>query len=161
MGRTPTFKYGPVRPWSGDINSNQNSQQIADPYTFTHVTHGVGFYALLRLIAGSLPVGSRFILAMLIESAWEVFENTDFVINRYREATISLDYYGDSVINSIFDIFAAALGFWLAWRFRVPVSIIVIILLEVMLAFWIRDSLFLNILMLIYPLDVVRRWQMG
>lgn len=162
MGRTPIFKYGPVRFWSGDINSNQNSQQLADPYSFTHITHGVLFYALLSVgPAGRLPLGFRAVIATALESAWEVFENTDFVINRYRAATISLDYYGDSVINSIFDIMAALFGFWLASRLSWPATIAVVILLEVILALWIRDSLLLNIIMLIYPLEAIKKWQMG
>lgn len=94
MGRTPTYKYGPVRFWSGDIHSNQNSQQVADPYTFTHFIHGAAFYGLTRVAPGALPLALRAIAAITAESAWEVFENTDMVITRYRAPTISLGYYG-------------------------------------------------------------------
>ena len=161
MGRLAFCKCGVVSLWSGDINSNQNSQQFADPYTFTHITHGVLLYGFTRLAAGALPLAARGVLALAIESGWEGFENTDFVINRYRASTISLDYYGDSVLNSIGQLRAALIGFWFAARFRVRASVIGIVLLEILLAFWIRDSLLLNIIMLIYPISVVRNWQMG
>src|SRR5262245_26006909 len=95
MGRTPTYKDGPVRLWSGDISSDQNSQQIADPYSFTHIIHGAAFYGLTRLVAPSLSFGPTAVIVTAIEAAWEVYENTDQVINRYRTETISLGYYGD------------------------------------------------------------------
>lgn len=161
MGRTLTYKYGPIRLWSGDIKSDQNSQQIADPYTFTHVIHGVGFYALLRLVPAPLTLGTRVIAALSAESAWEVFENSDLVINRYRTATLSLDYYGDSVINSVFDIFVAMLGFFFAARFPVRTSILLVVVIEVSLALLIRDNLFLNIFLLLFPVPAIQNWQLG
>ena len=161
MGRTPSYKYGPIRLWSGDIKSDQNSQQIADPYTFTHVIHGIGFYALLRLVPAPLTLGTRVIAALSAESAWEVFENSDLVINRYRTATLSLDYYGDSVINSIFDIIVSMLGFFFAARFPARASIILVIFIEVALAFLIRDNLFLNIFLLLFPVTAIKNWQLG
>ncbi len=161
MDRTLIYKYGPVRLWSGDINSNQNSQQIADPYTFTHIIHGFGFYALASLIPTPLSLGTRAIIAIAGESLWEVIENTDMVINRYRAATISLDYYGDSVINSVFDILAALLGFWIASRARIIWTIVLMIVIEVILLLWIRDSLVVNIIMLLYPISAIKIWQAG
>lgn len=161
MGRTPTYKYGPVRFWSGDIHSNQNSQQVADPYTFTHFTHGAVFYGLTRAALRSLPLGLRAIVTLTAESAWEVFENTDMVIARYRATTISLGYYGDSVVNSVADILACVVGFVLAWRLPAPVTVLWIILVEVILALWIRDNLTLNIIMLLYPVGAVQTWQLG
>ena len=104
MGRALACRCGKIALWSGNIWSDHNSQELADPYSFTHITHGVLFFWGLRMVAGRLSVGTRLILATVIEAAWEITENTDFVINRYREATISLDYYGDSVINSMSDI---------------------------------------------------------
>lgn len=160
MGRTPSYKYGPIRLWSGDIKSDQNSQQIADPYTFTHVIHGVGFYALLRLVPAPLSLGTRAIIALSAESTWEVFENTDAVINRYRTATLSLDYYGDSVINSVLDIIVSMLGFFFAARFPARTSILLVIFIEVTLALIIRDNLFLNIFLLIYPVPAIQNWQL-
>lgn len=161
MGRTPTYKYGAVRLWSGDIHSNQNSQQIADPYTLTHCIHGVAFYGFTQAAFGSWAVGLRAIVAVTMEAAWEVLENTDMVINRYRATTISLDYYGDSVINSVGDMLASALGFVLAWRFPRRVTIIGIVLVEVFLVLWIRDNLTLNIIMLLYPMPAIATWQRG
>jgi hypothetical protein len=106
LGRPLTYRHGPLRLWSGDVASDQNSQQIADPYTLTHVTHGIGLYAALALTARRWSRADRFVAAVALECAWEVIENTDFVIRRYRERTIALGYYGDSVVNSIADISA-------------------------------------------------------
>jgi hypothetical protein len=161
MGRTPTYRNGPVRLWVADIQSDQNSQQIADPYTFTHVMHGAVFYGLTRAALGPSQLAARAIAAIAIESAWEALENTDMVIERYRAATVSLGYYGDSVLNSVADILACALGFLLAWRMPARATVAWVVVVEVILAFWIRDNLTLNVLMLIHPVQAIRAWQMG
>ena len=108
-----------------------------------------------------MPLEVRFVLAVLLEAAWEVFENTPFVINRYRAATISLDYYGDSIINSMSDIVSMMFGFWIARRAPLWLSVGLVIVLEVMVALIIRDNLTLNILMLIHPFEAIKRWQQG
>jgi Protein of unknown function (DUF2585) len=161
MGRPLTYRHGPVRLWSSDVQSDQNSQQLADPYTFTHVTHGVVLFWLVGLVGRSLPAGTRAVLALALECAWEVLENTDLVIQRYRAATVSLGYYGDSVLNSIGDVSAAAIGCALAAWLPVWPLVAGIVILEATLALWIRDNLTLNILMLLRPIDAIRRWQMG
>ena len=161
MGRPLTYRHGPVRLWSGDVQSDQNSQQIADPYTFTHFEHGALFYGLTWVVMRGASLGTRAVTAVAIEAAWEAYENTDGVIERYRTETISLGYYGDSVVNSLADIAACLIGFFLAWRLPTRMTVAWIIAVEVILAFWIRDNLFLNVLMLVRPVDAVRRWQMG
>jgi hypothetical protein len=161
MGRTPFYKHGPVRLWSGDITSDQNSQQISDPYTFTHLVHGAAFYGLTRLIPATRPLGPALIATVTLETAWEVYENTDQVINRYRAETVSLGYYGDSMLNSFADIVACLVGFAIAWRKRPWITLSWVVVVEVILALWIRDNLTLNILMLIYPIQAIKTWQMG
>ena len=161
MGRPIKYRNGPMRVWSGNINSDQNSQQLADPYTFTHIIHGAAFYGLTRLALGPGSVGLRAIIAIAVEGAWEVYENTDTVVERYRSRTISLGYYGDSLVNSLADIVACALGFFLTWRLPRAATFSWVIAVEVILLFWIRDNLTLNILMLIHPFEAIRQWQMG
>jgi Protein of unknown function (DUF2585) len=161
MGRPPAYQHGPLRLWSGDVQSDQNSQQLADPYTLTHVTHGVLLFALVGRLWRSLPTRTRVVVALGLECAWEVLENTDAVIQRYRAATVSLGYYGDSVLNSVGDILAAALGCALAAWLPVRLLVAGIVLLEGILAVWIRDNLTLNILMLLHPIEAIRRWQGG
>jgi hypothetical protein len=161
MGREPMCTCGYIKPWHGIVQSSENSQHLADWYTFTHVIHGVAFYGLMYLAARRMPMRWRFVVAVAIEAAWEVFENTPFVIDRYRAATISLDYYGDSVVNSVADIVAMAAGFWLAARARWWISLAFVVVTEVVLAATIRDNLTLNILMLIHPLEAIKQWQLG
>ena len=161
MGRLPFCKCGVVKLWSGDIWSEQNSQQVADPYSFTHVLHGALFYAFLWLVARRrLSVGARLVLAVLVESSWEILENSPLIIDRYRTATISLGYYGDSILNSVSDIIFTGIGFLLAWRLPARVTVIGAIAVELILLWWIRDNLTLNILMLIHPVEAIKHWQM-
>jgi Protein of unknown function (DUF2585) len=161
MGRSPAYRNGPVRLWVGDVNSDQNSQQVTDPYTFSHVIHGAIFYGLTHVAMGPASMGARVIVAVTIEGAWEAYENTDTVINRYRAATIALGYYGDSILNSMSDIVACLIGFVLASRLRWWWTVSWVVATEIVLAIAIRDNLTLNILMLIRPIEAIRKWQMG
>jgi hypothetical protein len=161
MGRKLWGISGQPGVWSGDVNSSHNSQFMTDPYSFSHVTHGMLLYALLRLLARNVPVRLRALIVLMAEASWEIFENSDMIIQRYRAATISLHYYGDSVMNSMCDILACMVGFGLAYVLPPRVSIVAVVVLELTLALWIRDGLFLNIVMLIHPVPAIRAWQSG
>ena len=160
MGRQPMCTCGFISLWHGPVDS-QNSQQISDWYTFTHVLHGIAFYGLLFLAARRLPVPVRLLIAVFLEGAWEIAENSPFIIDRYRTATFSLDYYGDSIVNSVSDVVAMMLGFWMARRFPVWVTAVCVVAVETVLALVIRDNLTLNIIMLIHPVDAIKHWQLG
>jgi hypothetical protein len=160
MGRVPWCTCGTIKLWHGAVFSSENSQHLTDWYTPSHVIHGMAFYFLLWLVGRNWPLGLRFVVALALEASWEVLENTDFIINRYREDTLALDYYGDSVINSVMDFAAAAVGFWLARLLPVWASIALVIVLEVGVGIAIRDNLILNIIMLLTPLDWIKEWQL-
>jgi len=146
--------------WSSDIRSAHNSQFLLDPYTVTHVSHGVLLYGILNLAGKVLPVSTRLVVTVVLESGWEVLENTNMVIEPYRAETISLNYYGDSIVNSMGDILACMLGFTLASRLPKRATILGTIALEIILAIWIRDNLALNIVMLLRPSRAIRAWQL-
>ena len=161
MGQPAICRCGYVRLWQGDVLSAENSQHLIDWYSPSHLIHGLLFYALLWAIARRTSPGLRATIALLIESAWEILENSPIIIDRYRTATISLGYHGDSVINSVSDIAFMLVGFWLAARLPIAVSVILALVLELAVGYAIRDNLTLNILMLLYPIDAVRTWQAG
>jgi hypothetical protein len=138
------------------------SQHLADWYTYSHVLHGIIFYWLIGIFAkGRLSVAARLVIAVFIEAGWELFENTDFIINRYRQGTVSKDYFGDSIVNSVGDMLAMIVGFILASRLPAWVTVALLIATEVILLVLIRDNLTLNIIMLIHPVDAIRTWQAG
>jgi len=161
VGRSPLGPDGRFGLWEGDIWSSENSQRFADPYSFSHLVHGILFYGLLWLVARKVPVRHRLLLALAVEAGWELLENSPLIINRYREATISLGYVGDSVLNSLSDILMMTIGFLFAYRARPWMSVAAIIVMEAGCALWVRDNLTLNIIMLIHPVEAIKAWQMA
>jgi hypothetical protein len=171
MGRLPLGPDGRFGLWEGDIWSSSQSQRVADPYSISHIVHGLLFYAVLWLAARNVParcrflkgrfLTGRFLMAVLLEAGWEILENSPIVIERYREATIAQGYEGDSVLNSLSDILMMAMGFWLAAKASVRWSVAAVLLMEVGMLLWVRDNLTLNIIMLLYPIEAIKSWQMA
>ena len=159
MGRHPICTCGAIDLWVGERDSPRTSQMLTDWYSLSHIVHGLLFYAVLWLIARRWPVEMRFLAALVAEAAWEVAENTPFVIDRYRETTAALGYSGDSVINSMSDILMMCLGFLLARKLPVWAAVALAIILEIVPLFVIRDNLTLNVWMLLAPNAAIQAWQ--
>jgi len=159
LGRPPICTCGYVKLWEGDVLSAEMSQHLFDWYTFSHIVHGFLFYLLLKLIFPKAPIGPRLLVAIGIEAAWEIAENTSFVIEKYRQQALAQGYVGDSVINSLFDTLSMILGFVLAQHLAVWASILAVLLLEGYAAYAIHDNLTLNVLNFIHPVDAITRWQ--
>lgn len=159
FGRLPLGPDGQFGWWEGSVWSSENSQRVADAYSFSHIIHGMLFYAFLWLVARRLPMRYRLILALLLEAGWEILENSPIIINRYREVTISLGYEGDSILNSVCDVIMAGIGFFIAWCARFWTSVIIILIFEIGCFLWVRDNLTLNVIMLVHPVDSIKSWQ--
>ncbi len=163
MGQVSICKCGYIKLWHGVVLSSENSQHLSDWYSFSHIIHGFIFYWIFRKLGRRFKwsLGIAFLLSLILEMSWELFENTDFVINRYRETTISFDYYGDSIINSIFDVLFMVLGFFMAYKFPVMLTVFIAIFLELFVGYYIKDNLTLNVIMLLYPFQFILNWQRG
>lgn len=161
QGRIWWCKLGDYSPWVSQAWSRHTSQHLFDPYTFTHILHGVAFFWIIDLIFKKQTFAWKLFIAILVESAWEVLENSRYIIEKYRENTASLDYFGDSIFNSIGDVIACATGFYIAYKLKFRRSLIFFIATEIILLILIRDGLLLNILMLIYPIEAIKQWQTG
>lgn len=161
QGRVIWCQVGDYSPWSWNIWSPHTSQHLIDPYSFTHLLHGVLAFCFVRLVFKKVPLAWCLLIAVVLESGWEILENSTYVIQRYRESTISLDYFGDSIINSISDILCCATGFLVAYKLRFWKSLALFLSIEIILFATIRDNLTINIIMLIYPIDAIKNWQIG
>jgi hypothetical protein len=161
MGQPAICACGYVKLWHGVVLSSENSQHVSDWYIFSHVIHGFAFYFLLWLVAPRMPVAQRFALALALEAAWEIIENTPFIIDRYRQSALARGYSGDSVINSVFDTLAAAIGFWLARLLPTWAIVVLAVALELFVGYMIRDNLVLNIIQLLFPSGAISAWQAG
>lgn len=165
MGRPPICECGYVALWYGDINASGNSQHLSDWYTPSHIIHGMLFYALGWFLFRRLGLGGRkaakwsFTLAVLLEAAWEVVENTSWIIDRYRSVTVNWGYSGDSIVNSMADIGWMSFGFWLALKLPVRVTAALALIAEIVTAIVVRDNLTLNVIMLLHPFESIREWQ--
>ncbi len=160
-GRIWWCKCGSPNPISVRVNSEHNSQHLFDPYSLSHVLHGVLFFGALWLFRRRLSLSVRAAIAASIEIGWEMMENSPIIINRYRAATISLGYTGDSIFNSLGDIASFVMGFYLARKLGLWRSVAIFVATELLMLFLMRDNLTLNVLMLLWPIDAVRKWQAG
>jgi hypothetical protein len=161
MGRPPICTCGEIKLWVATVQGPDNSQHLADWYTPSHIIHGFLFYLLGWLFLRRNPFGDRFLMAVAIEAGWELLENSQFIIDRYREATFAFGYNGDSVINSIADIGWMTLGFLLARRLPVGATVAIALFFELLTLWTIRDNLTLNVLMLVAPVEAIKNWQAG
>jgi len=161
MGQPWWCKCGSWIPWSWDIWSSHNSQHLLDPYTASHVLHGVIFCGLLYWLPRSVSGSARFLAAIALEGGWEILENSPLIIERYRESTMAQDYFGDSLANSACDLLASAAGYLIAYELRAVKSVVILVATELILVFWIRDCLTLNVLMLVWPIDAIKQWQLA
>jgi len=161
MGRLPLGPDGRFGWLETNIWSSEQSQRVIDPYSISHFVHGLLFYGLFWLVGRRWPVAYRFLAAVCLEAAWEILENSPLIINRYRAVTISLGYEGDSILNSMSDIVMMAMGFVLASRLGAWTVVALVVVCELWMLVWVRDNLTLNVVMLLYPIEAIRQWQMA
>lgn len=161
MGRTLIYSGGYVSLWYGPLATPEANMHLTDWYSPSHLIHGFAFFGILWLVARRLPLGWRLAIATLAEAGWEVLENSTAVIERYRNTTMSTEYIGDSVINSTLDIVYMFLGFWLALRLPIWLSVAICVGFEILTTALIRDGLTLNIVMLLWPVEAIVQWQAG
>lgn len=161
QGRIWIAESGKMLIWTSDASGPDCSQHLLDPYSFSHFLHGIIFFFLLHLLFKKFSLQSRFVASVLMEGCWEMLENSAIIINRYRDATAALGYNGDSIFNSYGDLLACSLGFvvarYIGWKW----SIALFVAIELFCLWWIKDNLTLNVIMLIYPIEGIKEWQLA
>ncbi len=159
LGQPLICTCGTIKLWTGAVSGPENSQQLTDWYTYTHIVHGFVLYCLLWLIAPRTPISVRFLLAVGLEASWEMIENTPFIIDRYRQSALAQGYVGDSVVNSVSDTLAGVFGFVLARALPVWSTVVLMVAMELFVGYMIHDNLTLNIIQLVHPSDAISHWQ--
>ncbi|MFN0195600.1 MAG: DUF2585 family protein [Planctomycetaceae bacterium] len=161
QGRLWTCACGSLAIWKSNVISQHSSQHLFDPYAFTHVLHGVILFWGLNAIRALRSPAWKLWWCIALEGLWEILENSPLIIDRYRNETAALGYEGDTIINALGDIFSCALGFELTRRLGFRRSLAFFVGLELVLLFWIRDNLTLNVLMLVWPIEAIKNWQLN
>lgn len=124
LGRNLACPCG-IKLWHSVISNYGNSQHLFDWYSMVHVLHGLAYYWLVTLFdrKNKLSIIQKFVIAVFLSCAFEVIENTKWIIAAYRSHYSTFHYTGDSVVNSIGDVISVSIGFWVTTKAKLWMSI--------------------------------------